>query len=491
MKNVFCADGEDGHRRLWGARKRLAMMMASGVMSVVSVSAVAMEHRYPSEPMKGVPMDARKYAGSPDLRFGDDGHVRLFVKDHFNGSSKLLSDGKILSVGSGGFGSVSLVRHLPDGTLDVAFGEGGTKRTDLATDREWILTDFQVLKDDRLLVGGDAMRADQTSTLIYARLLPNGDLDSTFGKGGIAEIDLPLTSFDQARRMAMQPDGKIVAAIRSSYGPGSMQSDNGLLRLHSDGSLDRTFGSDGVSYKFPAGSSLGNVTVLPDGKLLLNGLGRNGGMLSRYDPNGNPDPGFGVGGHFYFTVPSDPDGNQVNRIAVQDDGKIVIVGSAGIPGSQTGLIARVEPDGSGFDMTFNDGRPFLLPHEGGANAEQNVAIQKADGKMVSLGSVFGTQGPITLRRFNADGTPDQSFGEEGLVTEMKPEGVFDIMTGLQIDKDGRYLVSGSIFDFSEAGRVAVGSDLGAMVWQPEKAMPGVHEEPTALQLIGISRYLAR
>lgn len=441
--------------------------------------------------MEGVPMEAQKYAGSPDLKFGDSGHVRLVVNDHFNGSSKLLSDGKILSVGSGGFGNVSLVRHLPDGRLDVAFGEGGIKRTDLAVNREWILTDFQILDDDRLLVGGDAKRPDETSTLIYARLLPNGDLDSTFGKGGVVEIDLPLTPFDQTRRMAMQPDGKIVAAINSSYGPGSMRSDTGLLRLHADGSLDQAFGSGGVSYEFPPGSSLGKVTVLADGKLLLNGTGRNGGMLSRYDSSGNPDPSFGVGGHFYFAVPSDPDGNQINKIAVQDDGKIVIVGSVGLTGAQIGVIARVKSDGSGFDTTFNNGEPLLLPYEGRANSEQNVAIQETDGKVVSSGTIFGSQGPFTLRRFNADGTPDRSFGTEGLVTEMQPEGVFAIMSGLQIDEDGRYLVSGSIFDFSEAGRVALGSNLGDMVWRPEAAMSEVHAEPTALQSIGIYRYLAR
>lgn len=436
-------------------------------------------------------MDTRKDAGSPDPRFGDNGHVRLFVEDHFNGSSQLLSDGKILSIGSGGSATVSLVRHLPDGALDVAFGESGIKRTDLGVDREWVLRDHLVLRDDRLLLAGDATGPDGTSTLIYARLLPNGDLDSTFGNDGVVEIDLPLTSFDQTRRMAVQPDGKIVAAIRSSYGPGSMQSDNGLLRLRLDGSLDKTFGSGGVSYEFPPGSSLGNVTVLADGKLLLSGLGRNGAMLSRYEPNGNPDPSFGVGGHFYFMLPSDPDGNQVNKIGVQDDGKIVLVGSVGLIGSQVGLIARVEPDGSGFDMSFNDGKPLLLPYEGRANSEQNVAIQKTDGKIVSLGTVFGTQAPITLRRFNADGTPDRSFGEEGLVTEMKPEGVIEILTGLQIDEDGRYLLSGSIFEFSEASRVALGSNLGDIVWQPENAMSGVHQGPTVSQLIGISRYLAR
>ncbi|WP_448102177.1 delta-60 repeat domain-containing protein [Luteibacter jiangsuensis] len=441
--------------------------------------------------MEGMPMDSRKYAGSPDPRFGDNGHVRLFVKDHVNGSSQLLSDGKILSVGNGGSGGVSLVKHLPGGALDVAFGEGGIKRTDLGLGREWILRDHLVLKGDKLLLAGDAIRLDETSTLIYARLLPNGDLDSTFGKDGVVEIDLPLTPFDQTRRMAVQPDGKIVGAIRSSYGPGSMQADNGLLRLNPDGSLDRAFGSGGVSYEFPPGSSLWDVTVLADGKLLLSGLGRNGGMLSRYDPNGNPDPSFGSGGHFYFTVSTNPDSNQVNKIGVQHDNKIVIVGSAGLPGSQIGLMARVEPDGSGFDTTFNDGKPLLLPLEGRANSEQDVAIQKTDGKIVSLGAVFGTQGPTTLRRFNVDGTPDRSFGVEGLVTEMKPEGVFDIMTSLQIDEEGRYLVSGSVFDFSEASRVAQGSNLGDMVWQPEHAVPGVREQPTAMQLIGISRYLAR
>lgn len=491
MSNVFFAGGEGERRRLRMAHKRFAMAIASGVMSVLSAGGVAMEHRDPFLPTKGVPMDARNYAGSPDLGFGDNGHVRLFVKDHANGSSHLLSDGKILSVGNGGSGSVSLVRHLPDGVLDVAFGESGVKRTDLGLDREWALRDHLLLKDDRLLLAGEAKRPDDTSTLIFARLLANGDLDVTFGKGGVVEVDLPLTSFDQARRMAMQADGKIVAAIRSSYGPGSLQSDNGLLRLHPDGSLDKAFGSDGVSYEFPAGSSLGNVEVLADGKLLLGGLGRNGGLLSRYDANGNPDPSFGVGGHFHFTVPSHPDGNQINKFSVQDDGKVVIVGSAGALGAQIGLIARVEPDGSGFDTTFNDGKPLLLPYEGRANSELNVAIQKADGKIVSSGTLFGTQGPFTLRRFNVDGTPDRSFGEEGLVTEMKPEGVFEILTGLQIDEEGRYLLSGNVFDFSAAGRAALGSHLGDMVWQPAPAVPGVHEELTALQSIGVSRYLAR
>ena len=132
-------------------------------------------------------------------------------------------------------------------------------------------------------------------------------------------------------RVAIQPDGKIVAA---GYSDAGGNRDFALVRYNADGSLDTTFGGGGkVLTDFGAASDDDAVRVAlqPDGKIVVAGYSERPRhcdfALVRYNADGSLDPSFGAGGKVLTDLgdSSDDDGRAV---AIQPDGKIVAAGSA-------------------------------------------------------------------------------------------------------------------------------------------------------------------
>src|SRR5690242_11502680 len=106
----------------------------------------------------------------------------------------------------------------------------------------------------------------------YARAA-DGNLDSTFGNGGRVTTDFNA-SFDNAKAVAIQPDGKIVVAgsvFGYSSAPGV--SDFAVARYNSDGSLDASFGAGGKTQIDFATSfdDASAIAIQPDGKIIVAG----------------------------------------------------------------------------------------------------------------------------------------------------------------------------------------------------------------------------
>lgn len=420
-------------------------------------------------------------AGHPDPGFGVGGRVIVGVEEPggiVNPQSALLPDGRILSVGVVGTDTLYLARHLPDGSRDLSFGQGGAVRKSLGIDGRYILRGRAVQPDGKLLLAGFALRPDDTSTLAYVRFTADGELDPGFGTGGIARVDLPLSPYDEAQRLLVQPDGRIVAVARSAHTGGA--SSSVLLRLTPMGVLDTTFGTGGISYDIPNGSHIKRVTLLRDGKLLLSGSFLHYALLSRYHADGRVDATFGVDGHLRLLAPGLLDYHEVNDVAVQDDGRIVLVGSAG--GSrQASLIARVEAEGTGVDAAFNGGEILVLRSDNGSSVEEAVAVQ-ADGRIVSLGrEALPPVIPARLIRLNADGSFDTSFGNGGIaLTDTFDQGQH-LMRHLQVQADGNYLISGLAYINTALSLGMFRFLAGTEPFTPAGAEPGARPRPAVVR----------
>lgn len=140
--------------------------------------------------------------------------------------------------------------HAQDGPLDPRFGDGGMRNYGFPSYNGSGRSDRAAAAcpgpNGTLLVVGEASDA---SRIVTVRLLPNGDYDSSFGAGGRATLELPMT---QEPNMAglCQPDGKIVLARRIRVDADDVNSETNiqLLRIHAhDGQLDTTFGQNGLS----------------------------------------------------------------------------------------------------------------------------------------------------------------------------------------------------------------------------------------------------
>ncbi|MDB5309127.1 MAG: hlyA 4 [Gemmataceae bacterium] len=143
----------------------------------------------------------------------------------------------------------------------------------------------------------------QTVTITATAQITQGSpfgLDPTFGTGGLARTSLSMSIQPPHAATAVQPDGKILAA--SEYSGTSWQ----LTRLNPDGSLDTSFGTNGVVVTAFSDPNRNRpvphtVVIQGDGKILVGGSyggysTTQLGLLARYNANGAPDNGFGSSG---------------------------------------------------------------------------------------------------------------------------------------------------------------------------------------------------
>ena len=357
--------------------------------------------------------------GSLDSSFGVGGRVAT----GFDGATRpvahavaLQADGKIVAAGAtddltaGSGGVFALARYKPDGSLDTSFGNGGKVLTPISG--TGLANAVVIQADGKIIAAGSTSPPGVVSSFALARYKPDGSLDSSFGVGGtvVGSFNQSFAEFAQITDLALQPDGKILAAGRRAQG---VFPSDFVVRFNADGSRDMGFGLDGL-----ASAALGfvdNVSIArqADGKIVA---AAGGFALARYNPNGSLDDTFGTGGRVTIG------GGIARAVAIQANGKIVVAGAT-VDGDF--LAARYNPDGS-LDNTFGTaGRvttDFLVPSctlcDDGANA---VAIQ-ADGKIVAAGAAASH---FALARYLGQGT----IGGKGF-------GITPQTTGIKLDWTG-------------------------------------------------------
>ncbi len=126
---------------------------------------------------------------------------------------------------------------IAQNNLDPTFGNGGKVITDF--NREDYANAVVLQPDGKLIVAGTT-GGPTTSDFLIVRYNGDGSLDTSFGNGGKVLTDFGMQ--DYAHAIAVQPDGKIVAA---GVGEGPSSTNTVLARYNADGSLDSTFGIGG------------------------------------------------------------------------------------------------------------------------------------------------------------------------------------------------------------------------------------------------------
>ncbi len=259
------------------------------------------------------------------------------------------------------------------------------------------------------------------------RYLADGNLDTSFGSGGKVTTDMGGNKNDFGSALALQPDGKLVAA-------GYSDSFNfALVRYLADGNLDTSFGSDGkVTTNFGANGAGKALVLQPDGFIVVAGYSNGDFALARYLADGSLDPSFGTGGSVTTDFGSDDEGKSV---ALQPDGRIVVAGYS----NGNFALARYLADGS-LDPSFGNGG-IVTTDFGAGDVGQSVTLQP-DGRIVVAGYSYIGYGndDIALARYLADGSLDPSFGTGGIVTT--DFGSDDEGKSVALQPDGRIVVAG-------------------------------------------------
>jgi uncharacterized delta-60 repeat protein len=288
------------------------------------------------------------------------------------------------------------------------------------------------------------------------------DFDGPSGTANGAFLEPLMGISDDAYALAVQPDGKIVAAGSCDSG---LDMDFCLARYNADGSRDVDFdgpsGTANGEFIEPIGASddnLRSIAVQPDGKIIAAGRCFNGVdsdfCLARYNANGSRDVDFdGPSGtaNGEFIEPIGAGHDRATATAVQPDGKIIVVGSCEGGTDDDFCLARYNANGS-RDVDFDGpsgtaNGEFIEPIGAGYDGATATAVQP-DGKIIAAGyCLTGGNNDFCLARYNANGSRDVDFdGPSGTANGefLEPIGAADdYLFTMVLQPDGRIIAAGT------------------------------------------------
>lgn len=336
------------------------------------------------------------------------------------------------------------------GELDTSFGTNGIVTTTFSLPSLGAAVAQQ--SDRKLVAAGASLSTTSSLTPAgsqVARYNADGSLDTSFGTGGKVAITQPMgfTVTD----MAIQSDGKIVLAGSTVVGPFTTGTFTfTLLRLNSDGSVDSGFGSGGQAITSFDGSTLAaalSLAIQSDGKIVAAGVSGSAAApvlsIVRYNADGSADTSFGTGGSVTLSVAN----SAAFSVVIQSDNKIVVGGSAGLNITSTELtgvitghfvVARLNSDGS-LDNSF--GTSGMVSTTIGTGSGIGKLALQSDGKILAGGTAQMTTEDFAVVRYNSDGSLDTSFGTGGMVTT-NFDSKNDIATAIALQSDGKIILSG-------------------------------------------------
>jgi uncharacterized delta-60 repeat protein len=386
--------------------------------------------------------------GDLDPTFGTGGKVTTDLLTQANGQAYALvrqPDGKLIAAGYAAVdsGDFAVLRFYSDGRFDDTFGQQGVVSTGFTPGVEAGARAIVLQPDGKIVVAGYSGTGNGADFAL-ARYNPDGSLDPTFGSGG--KVSTSIGGQDGAYAIILQPDGKIVVGGTNAYAFGAFT----LVRYTPTGALDPTFGTGGIVTTDVIGNqqdAVYGLALQPDGKIVAAGKAGFYFGLARYNPNGSLDPTFEGDG---MVTTLFPEGDAwANAVTLQPDGKIVAAGAVHPSSSDDFALARYNPDGS-LDPTFDgDGR---VVNEFSLNYDSAAAVQlQPDGKIVAAGLITtaddGTQdltADFGAARYNPDGSLDLSFDGDGWVSTFFRPDTFEFGRGLVIQPDGTLVIAGAI-----------------------------------------------
>jgi uncharacterized delta-60 repeat protein len=352
-------------------------------------------------------------AGGLDPTFGNNGIVTT-ANTGVN-SAALQSDGKIVVAGSvanaQNFQQGGLLRYTSNGVLDSGFGTAGKVLMAVGTTDAGAAFAVGIQPDGKIVTA-----APDGIQLTIFRFNTNGTSDNTFGTNGSAAITAAgLFLAPASGGIALQSDGKIVIATRDI-----------VARLLANGQLDSTFGSNGVAPSATVGGVGGtSVAILSNGQILI-GSGNvtslysaNGSLVSRFGVNGQTAgfPFDGVGG---FAVTTDP---TTNRLKIITAGTLVTAPNLTFAQNTSGfLLVRYNSDGT-VDNSFASHGGAATPFPGNLFSQAFAVAAQTNGDIVAVGQTAQTNvdaapGPSSfgLARYLPNGNIDATFGSNGFVS---------------------------------------------------------------------------
>ncbi len=387
----------------------------------------------------GNPNDFRVYAlrldGSTDRSFGNAGLVVIRPPSQtslIQRSAVLLPDQSLMLAGAvdiyGTQSRAAWVHILPDGKIDPAYGN--TLRLLPTSAGKTEIRRLTSLADGSVLVAGTI----DNDALLF-KLSPTGAVVGAFGgAGGLARVDYgSVAPGETADALTQLPGGDVVLA-------GNSDGKFALARLTAAGKPVATFGSGGIARSNVANDGYAaSISLAADGRLLIAGAG----TVMAFNQAGRVDSTYGKGG--IASVDFGPGADTAAAVLNGPGGTLLVAGRAPNPGLSGG------PDLFGLERLTATGSPDLQFASGSAtpggiatafpapaDATRVRLARQADGKVIVYSTLTLLDRAVEFTRFNADGSLDRSFGDNGH-TRVRLDAYFGGGGDVVIDSKGRIL----------------------------------------------------
>lgn len=390
--------------------------------------------------------------GSLDTTFGTNGIVKTTFNDiSFARAVAIQSDGKIV-VGGVAESKFALARYTTSGQLDSGFGSQGKVLTSVGTTSS--INEIAIQSDGKIVAAG---YTEKLGDFAVARYTTAGALDTTFGGGdGITITDF-FGDDDRAESVKLQADGKILLA--GSSVDGDLFTNFALARYNTDGSLDTNFGSAGIVATVTncganaGGCNANDLEVQSDGKIVITGS-LDDIYLIRYTASGSLDTTFGSNG----VVATNIGGNYDNayELVIDAAGRILVSGSTISNGNEDMVVAKYLSTGV-LDTSFDNGDGIVTITLGSnSDIAYSISLQSGGGIIVS-GSKgdFGSKEFATARLIGVQPTAANAT-ISGMITKSTGGGASQVRVSL-IDGMGNtsYAITNS-FGYYSFTNVPVG-----------------------------------
>jgi uncharacterized delta-60 repeat protein len=373
------------------------------------------------------------HPGSLDPTFGTDGMATISFGDGLGALDAFeQSNGDIVVIAQTNFVNdfgtgIGLVRFTSVGVLDRTFGTNGTTVTTFP-DLTFDPFGFAVQTNGDILVGGIVGNSSGQTEFGLARYTSNGVLDTTFGTGGLVTTQVG-TRPDAPSAMLLQPNGQIVmGGFEDGPGrnvPGMMS----MVRYNSNGSLDTTFGTGGISLVMPVLLGPETLALLSNGDYLAVGENGNGtaGVVAEFSSTGVLQSTV-TPGTLVASLSSSQGGTSPTIFQPNGD-YITAWTTATLHDLRTfANVARFSETGT-QDSSFSS---FAFQFSGESKSSPTAIALQANGQVV-VGGAVNDASPIFggLARLNSDGDLDTTFGSGGSLT------TDNSVSGLLIQTDGK------------------------------------------------------
>ncbi|WP_437974371.1 hypothetical protein WMF11_38610 [Sorangium sp. So ce295] len=324
------------------------------------------------------------------------------------------------------------------GSLDATFGVAtGIAPVRFGNDDGGYFTDIEVV-GERIVATGWGIGGLGGSSMKIARLTSAGALDPDFAEGAMLSTRIGSSSGAEAQAFGVghQVDGKIIAM---GWHETPEPRDIALWRVGANGATaDPEFGNNGKALVDTGGEeTVVDGLVLANDKILVAGARDARMMVARISSNGRLDTAFAAPNGFWALDRS----STARAVAVDREGRILVVGEVDTGGQSDGILARFLATGQP-DTTFGTGGQQVFGAS--ASSERTAAIAVLDDGRILVGGSAGKDGSsdFEVRRFLEDGAADPSFGASGVVALPITDGD-DVAEDAIVLPDGRILVVGN------------------------------------------------